>query len=109
MPRLDLAEIQANARWAREWATSDPEPPHGPLGFVPLSVREHFDRNLPDLVAAVERFMAHSVTLNTVSWKIAQALGAVPEDVDQIQGDPVEQVDRLIAEIERLRAEVGNA
>lgn len=58
MPRLDLAEIQANAQHVYQWATSDPEPPHGPLGFVPLSVREHFGTYVPALVAEIERLRA---------------------------------------------------
>jgi len=52
----------------------------------------------------LERFREHSVTLNSVGWRMAVALGDVPEGADRVEGNPLEQVDRLIAELERLRA-----
>lgn len=111
MPRdLDLTEVAANAQRAQEWSTSNPEPPHARMDFIPLSVREHFDHYVPTMVAEIERLRAHSTTLNTLSWKIATALGDVPEGADRIEGDPVEQTERLIVEITRLRAAaVGDA
>ena len=51
----------------------------------------------------LERFREHSVTLNSVGWRMAVALGDVPEGADRVEGNPLEQVDRLIAELERLR------
>jgi len=51
----------------------------------------------------LERFRQHSVTLNSVGWRMAVALGDVPEGADRVEGNPLEQVDRLIAELERLR------
>lgn len=167
MPKnLDLRQVGANAQHVWEWVTSDPEPPHGRLDFIPLSVREHFDHYVPAMFAEIQRLRAelttiesrtlaradlakanpsvpdmltmtfyvtaldeanrkvqrltteqrelfaeetrlrgHSTTLNTIAWKVATALGDVPAGADRIEGDPVEQVDRLVAEITRLRAE----
>ena len=51
----------------------------------------------------LERFREHSVTLNSVGRRMAVALGDVPEGADRVEGNPLEQVDRLIAELERLR------
>lgn len=58
------------------------------------------------LLGDVDRFREHSVTLNTVCWKIAAALGDIPPGATEIDGKPVEQADRLIAERDRLLAEV---
>jgi hypothetical protein len=50
-----------------------------------------------------DRYREHSVKLNAISWKTAAALGDVPPDVERIEGRPIEQADRLIAEVDRLR------
>jgi hypothetical protein len=61
--------------------------------------KEFIDELLVDLA----RLREHSILLNRVAWKIAVALGdAGPED-DQVEGDVMEQLDRLLAE----RQEVG--
>lgn len=57
-----------------------------------------------DLTAERDRYRTHSVTLNTIAWKLAVALGDAAPDADAIVGDPVEQADRLIAKLEQLRA-----
>lgn len=56
-----------------------------------------------DLVAERNRYREHSVTLNSVGWKLAQALGDVPDGADAVRGNPLERADRLIAEVQRLR------
>lgn len=60
---------------------------------------------LQEALAEVEQLRKHSITLNSISWRIAAALGDVPDGADSIEGDPSEQADRLIAEVERLREE----
>lgn len=57
----------------------------------------------------VERLREHSITLNLIGWRIAVALGDVPEGVDRIEGNPSDQADRLIAEVERLRTRLDAA
>jgi hypothetical protein len=57
-----------------------------------------------------DRLREHSVTLNSIGWKMATALGDVLEGAEQVRGNPVEQADRLIAERDeawRLLAERG--
>lgn len=56
--------------------------------------------------AEAELMRDHAVTLNAVAWKIAVALGDVPEGADRVEGNPVEQAGRLIAERDAARAEV---
>lgn len=51
------------------------------------------------LTADRDRLREHSVTLNTVTWKIAEALGDVPPGADQITGDPIERADRIVREL----------
>lgn len=55
------------------------------------------------LLAEVDRLTEHSQMLNTIGWRIATALGDVPEGAEEIEGKSVDQADRLIAEVVRLR------
>ena len=48
------ASIRRRSDHARQWAGTDAEPPHGPV-FLPLSVREHFDSDVPALLGEIER------------------------------------------------------
>nr|MDT0658069.1 hypothetical protein [Micromonospora sp. DSM 115978] len=57
-------------------------------------------------VAEMERLRAHSITLNSIAWSIAVALGDVPDGATQITGDPVKQTARLIADRAHLRDRV---
>ncbi len=59
------------------------------------------------LLAEVDRLIEHSQMLNTIGWRIATTLGDVPEGAEQIEGKPVDQADRLIAEVVRLRIELA--
>lgn len=45
-----------------------------------------------------DRYREHSIWLNSLSWRIAEAVGDVPDGVDNIEGDPNEQLTRLITE-----------
>lgn len=51
---------------------------------------------IKELTAERDRFRVHSVTLNSVAFAMAEALGDVPPGADQVEGDPVEQVARLV-------------
>jgi hypothetical protein len=62
---------------------------------------------VPDLIDDVERLRDHSVTLNSIGWKIAAALGEVPDGADQIAGNAEDLADRLLAELARLRESAG--
>lgn len=53
---------------------------------------------LAPFVDELERFREHSITLNTIGWKLAVALGDVPEGADQTTGNPIEQAERLIGQ-----------
>jgi hypothetical protein len=55
--------------------------------------------DVPPLLAEVQRLREHSITLNSVGWKLAQALGNVPADADQVEGNPIDLAERLIAEL----------
>lgn len=61
---------------------------------------------IKDLEQECDRLTEHSQMLNTIGWRIATVLGDVPEGAEQIEGNPVDQADRLIAEVVRLRAEL---
>lgn len=63
------------------------------MGYIP-----------PDRAAEqAERWRQHSVTLNRVGWRLAMALGDIPEDAVRHDGDVLADVDRLIAERDRWR------
>jgi hypothetical protein len=53
--------------------------------------------------ADAKRFKQHSVVLNRVCWRIAELLGDVSDDDDQIVADPDKLVDRLVAEMRDLQ------
>lgn len=53
-----------------------------------------------------DNFRADSVTLNSIGWKLAQALGDAGPDDTETYGDPEEQLDRLIVERNTLRTQV---
>jgi len=52
--------------------------------------------DVPTLLAEIERLTKHSKALNAIGFAAALALGDVPPGADQIQGNPIEQVQRLI-------------
>lgn len=54
-----------------------------------------------------DRFREHSITLNTIAFRIAEALGDVPQGQDWTEGNPIEQADRIIGELANLRVGVG--
>jgi hypothetical protein len=60
---------------------------------------------LPALLKECARYREHSTVLNTIAWKIAVALGDVPPGAEQVEGSPVAQAERLVAELEAARAE----
>lgn len=47
---LQLNAIQERSQLAHRWCTTQEEPPHNPLDFVPRSVREHFQHDMPRLM-----------------------------------------------------------
>jgi len=50
-----------------------------------------------------DRFREHSVTLNTVSWRISQALGNVPEGATEVWGDTLPDLEALIRDRDEAR------
>jgi RimJ/RimL family protein N-acetyltransferase len=52
-----------------------------------------------------ERFRSHSVILNTVSWRLHEALGVIPEGADRFKGDILADLDEVCRLI-RLGREV---
>lgn len=46
----------------------------------------------------IDRLTEHSTTLNTLSWKMADALGEVPEGAIECELNPLELLDRVFAE-----------
>jgi hypothetical protein len=55
---MDLETIIHRTKSAHHWCTTSPEPPHAPLDFLPLHVREHFEHDVPRLVDEVVRLRA---------------------------------------------------
>lgn len=66
----------------------------------------HARQDVPDLLAEVERLRQHSITLNSLGWRMAEALGQVPEGADAVRGTPDDQLSALIAERDEARDEV---
>lgn len=73
----------------------------------------HQAKKLTDRVAELEaklaeaererdRFREHSVWLNTIGFKAAEALGRIPEGADAVQGNPIADVEKLIRERDSL-------
>lgn len=81
--------------------TTPPPPPPPPAGYPDPG--ETTSARARRLTAERDRYREHSIALNTIAWRIASALGDVPAGADRITGDPVEQADRLIAELEHIR------
>ncbi|HEY6021023.1 MAG TPA: hypothetical protein VIY48_14295 [Candidatus Paceibacterota bacterium] len=57
------------------------------------------DGNLSD----EEKWLKHSQLLNQLGWRMAQALGRVPEGATGIEGDPVEMLEALIDQRDNYR------
>jgi len=51
-----------------------------------------------------DKFRAHSITLNTIAYAVAETLGKTSDGADY-HGDPEADARELIAEVERLRAQ----
>jgi len=73
----------------------------------------HAREDVPALAAALvaalserDRFREHSVTLNTVSWRISEALGNVPEGATEVWGDTLPNLEALIQERDEARERV---
>lgn len=49
-----------------------------------------------ELFAEIDLLTQHSTWLNTITFKMAEALGEAPPGTDQIEANPVELADRLI-------------
>lgn len=91
----------ADCECGEEYAEQDC-PVHGVMRLL-LDLRvEHAKAR-----AEIERLREHSATLNAIAWKMGAALGDVPAGVEQIEGSPTGLTERLISEIERLRAELA--
>lgn len=60
---LDPGAVRRRAASARHYAMKVPLPPHQELPFVPLSVREHFDEDMPMLLDELDRLTAENATL----------------------------------------------
>jgi hypothetical protein len=54
------------------------------------------------LRAQVARYREHSTTLNTVAYKLAEAVGDIPHGQLWSEGNPVELAERLIAKCDKL-------
>lgn len=61
------------------------------------------------LRAERDRFREHSVTLNTVGWTLAVALGDAPAEAESVLGNPVEQAERIVAELAAARRDAEQA
>jgi uncharacterized coiled-coil DUF342 family protein len=103
-----LEDYDGAIRCASDWS---PEQRHAALERTLHNVRplvyevEHLREDLDRVSAERDRLREHSITLNTITWDIATALGDVPEGADTIRGRPTERAHRLIAEVEQLRDE----
>jgi len=73
----------------------------------------HAREDVPALAAALvaalserDRFREHSVTLNTVGWRISEALGNVPEGATEVWGDTLPNLEALIQDRDEARERV---
>ena len=119
LPLLDLTAAEVAAIHVHSTSPADDAGDAAPAaGYRPLPAREERDATtflrqlgwtppaeVEQLRAERDRYREHSVTLNSIAWRIASALGDVPDGADQIPSDPVGRTDRLIAEVGQLRAE----
>jgi hypothetical protein len=62
-----------------------------------MSDIDELKARVTELEVERDRFRAHSVTLNTVAWRIATALGDVKDGDTSHYGDVLHDLDRLIA------------
>lgn len=60
---IDLQAVRLRAERAHGWCVSHPDPPHLPLEYVPLSTREHFEHDVPAMLAELEALRARVVEL----------------------------------------------
>lgn len=70
---------------------------------------QQFEINAAERILNLELQLAsaeqHLIDLNAIGWKVAAALGMTPSADGQIEANTVELVERLIAELDRLRAD----
>jgi hypothetical protein len=59
----DLRRIAERAKSAYDWLMRDQRAEHGD-GFLPLSVREHFTHDVPELIERITRY-EHAITWGT--------------------------------------------
>lgn len=55
----------------------------------------------------VERLTAHSIRLNSISWRIAEAVGKVPEGADKIESDTEDDLTNLVNQEAFMRSQVN--
>ena len=64
-------------------------------------MNERMTTSKPDVQALIE----HSIKLNTIAWRMAVALGEVPEGATKITADAGELLDRLLDRLSALSGE----
>ena len=99
---IERAGLDGDFEWSHMESADD---------YADATFTAHAREDIPYLLAENERLRAernvyarHSVTCNSIAWRIAEIVGDVPDGVDQVLDDPFGRLDRLEAELERLRA-----
>lgn len=57
----------------------------------------------------IDTFREHSVRLNAIGWRLAEAVGDVGPDDTEVESDPEGRLERLIDERDQLRTELAAA
>lgn len=101
--------VDPTAEGGLTWGDPEGDPDDGwDVGeaFTWLEVTPEVRASRDALVAAIAergRFREHSVILNSVSWRMAELLGLVPDGADEVYGDALDEVEQIGTELETLR------
>ncbi len=87
---LDLTQIRSRAEHAERWVQRDP---CNADGFLLLSFREHFNHDMPALIAEVER-------LRAVAWQIHNAMTDQHAETEHILWGDCAQCEKAAEEMD---------
>lgn len=78
--------------------------PHNQSGLTLAQISRELYAELARVTAERDRFREHSITLNSVSWKLAEALGDAVPGAGPVEVNPLDQVARVAAKLNETYA-----
>jgi hypothetical protein len=91
---IDLSAIRERLVAARAWANTDPY-----VETIPANVAEHFDQDMPALLAELEQLRYERRLLGAARWILDLVAEGTPPQWDAIRASAADVAQRIVDEI----------